>query len=246
MVRKIWAVVAAVSMSAAACSADPGTPQPDAGDLEGLPGPTGPMGPQGEAGPQGPKGDRGERGPMGLVGPTGAAGQQGPEGPQGATGPQGPAGPQGPQGIPGPVGPQGARGPGVVAYFLKQDKRTPVTATTNTWVSVPHVKHTYQVPSGMGSRFMTQAKIRASRQGGGKTICALGLGLNGPSFMQEDVEIEAPADGSLSQPVYAMFAEKWYAVVDTTWTVELQIGRGTDTVPGSCVVEDSFVEILTE
>jgi hypothetical protein len=223
----ISAVIAVGLVAASACSGNESGEQSQGGIR-------GPMGPQGPAGPAGP---RGETGPQGLRGEKGDTGAQGLPG---ESGPQGMQGPIGPQGLQGETGPQGPAGTSWTDFSSEQWGS--YTATTSTWSTVNAVSVRYGVDYGDRQVFLVVAKVSASRTGGGLATCKLGLG-DTTLFVEEDVEIMAPADGSLSLPTYVVLRKEFPAMSKAKVQVDLKASRGADTVSGSCVVSDAALEV---
>ena len=158
--------------------------------IEGPAGPPGPQGPQGNpgatgaTGAQGPAGPQGDPGPQGAPGATGATGAQGPQGPQGPQGIQGAQGIQGPTGSTGPQGPQGPAGTtgqnATTAYGT-----TSITVTSTTFVPIPGLTQTINVPSG--------AVVYVATDGGIATTSSLASGFSA-------VSIALYVDGTLVSP----------------------------------------------
>lgn len=248
MSRVITGLCASIFLLTAACA----EPLPGEGDT-GLRGPTGPTGPQGEVGPmgpagpqglqglQGPQGLKGDKGERGELGPQGLAGAQGPAGPQGPMGPVGPRGLQGAPGAPGQQGPVGP--PGNFGAFYEMTGFAPVVASSTTYEAVPGVEGKYDYTwAGTSVRIEVNAKLRASRTNGGLAHCILFLGWD--SNIQEEVLIEAPADGSLSGHQYVSFAKQYVHVYgEGTINLKLQVGRATDPAAGTCQIDDAWLEV---
>lgn len=213
-------------------------------ETEGTRGERGATGPQGVQGEQGP---RGAQGPQGIQGERGLEGAPGMDGAIGATGERGPQGPQGIQGVAGPQGPAGAQGPAGPAAGGQWAVQVPraAIAMKKEWLEVPNVAVSYRMTAYSNARIVLTAKVRASREGGGVAVCSLSLGGNGP-FVHEDVEIQTPADGSRSVATYVVLRREFYGWSNMSDPeLQLRVGRGDDSVPGTCVVSDAVLEVTT-
>ncbi len=103
-----------------------------------------------------------------LAACSGPAGELGPEGPPGATGPEGPAG---------PIGAPGTTGQDVFeAYGTGQ---MVVTAQSNTYVTVPGMSQTVNVPEGARVRVDTNGGLQCTLAGNAYAAVDLALFVDG-------------------------------------------------------------------
>ncbi len=97
----------------------------------------------------------------------GPTGDEGPEGPVGATGATGPVGPAG------PVGPSGTAGQDI--YEAYGTGQMVVSAATSTFVTVPGLSLTLNVPAGARVRVDTSGGLQCTQAGAAYSVVDLAL-----------------------------------------------------------------------
>jgi hypothetical protein len=143
----------------------------------------------------------------------------------------GPRGPQGPAGEPAEFGP-----------FAEQVG--PVEARSTAWLDVPGVSTEYPRAGISEVRVALTARVRAARAGGGLEHCLLSMGP--ATAFNDELIVEAPADGSLSGHVTVSRVWRSYTFPGAgTQTLKLKVRRADDQVAGACVVEATVLEVAT-